>query len=259
LLFTGRPPDPLGFGFVTKLHQVLALEKTRKNAAKQAGDELYKLLQKHQLASGGHGTYAPATEDGLRLPDEVQLVQVRAEDVITAYLASQSAAWDIVATKDEANTDARADVTVDGAPLLRQVPVTTLIFLEKQLTDLRTVLSKAPTLDAGETWTLNEQTGLWETEPLRTDRTQKVVRHEVVVPPTDKHPAQVAQISEDVKAGTWTRRKVSGALPATRREQLLSRVSQLLEAVKTAREDANSADVSDVAIAEQVASWVLSG
>ena len=244
---------------MTRLHQVLALEKTRKNQAKQAGDELYKLLQKHQLANGGYGTYAPATEDGVQLPDEVQLVQVQAEKTLRAYLESQAPAWDITATKDEANTAARADVVVDGAVLIAGVPVTTLIFLEKQLTDLRTVVSRAPVLDGGDTWERNEQTGLWETAPVRTDRTQKVVRHEVVVPPTDRHPAQVAQIPEDVKAGTWTRRKQSGALSAARRDQLLARAGVLLEAVKSAREHANSTEVTDVGIAGPVSAWLLAG
>ncbi len=41
---------------MSKLHQVLALSKSRLADAKKRGDEIQHLLQKAQLADGGYGT-----------------------------------------------------------------------------------------------------------------------------------------------------------------------------------------------------------
>lgn len=244
---------------MTKLHQVIALEKTRKNQAKAKGDEAYHQLQRHQLSQGLRETYEPHAEDDVPVEPKYQKVQVKAEDLIDAYLASQAPAWNIQATKDWANTTAKADVKIGKTVLLREVPVTTLISLEKWLTDVRTVIAHAPTLDPAENWHLNDATGLYETEPAQVVRTKKVAKHEVVVPATDKHPAQVAVQQVDVIAGTWTKTKLSGAMEETRQAEYADRVSQLLEAVKTAREEANGAEVNDTKVAEPLITWLKTG
>jgi hypothetical protein len=244
---------------MTKLHQILALEKTRKNQAKAQGDEAYHQLQRHPLSEGLRETYEPHTEDDVPIEPKFQKVQARAADLIDAYLASQAPAWDIQATKDAANTGARADVKIGTTVLLPSVPVTTLISLEKWLTDVRTVIAHAPVLSPAFDWRMNDTTGLHETEPAQTVRTKKVQKHNVVVPASDKFPAQVAVDSVDVAAGTWTKTKMSGALEETRRAQLLERATQLLEAVKAAREEANGADVTDVKIADTLFTWLKAG
>ena len=241
----------------TELHKIIALEKTRKSQAKSAGDQLYHILQKHQLANGLQGIYQPAEDNGEQLTPEFQKVQVEAERVLAQYARTQAPAWDITATKDKGNTIAMANVTVDGQVLLSNVPVTTLIFLEKELTNLRTVISHAPVLDPADTWNKDEETGLYRTAEVQTIRTRKITEPVVVIPPTDKHPGQWTDRSKDVKAGTWTRIKLSGALPATRKELLLERVTKLLEAVKVAREEANKTQADFEEVASPVFNWVL--
>src|SRR5207244_5906856 len=118
-------------------------------------------------------------------------VHVRDRYLIDADLASQKPARDSQATKDAANTGARADVKIGKTVLLANVPVTTLISLEKWLTDVRTVIAHAPTLDPSENWHLNDATGLYETDPAEVVRTKKINKHSVVVPASDKFPAQV--------------------------------------------------------------------
>jgi hypothetical protein len=141
--------------------------------------------------------------------------------------------------------EAKADVTVDGQTLLRDVPVMYLLFLEKQLTDLHTFVKKLPVLDNAETWTFDESADTWRTEPVRTIRTKKVPRNHVKAEATDKHPAQVEVYYEDIAVGYWTTVKFSGALPARRVNELLERVEKLQRAVKFAREEANGAEVTD--------------
>jgi hypothetical protein len=140
---------------------------------------------------------------------------------------------------------AKADVVVDGQPLLRQVPATYLLFLEKQLVDLHTFVKKLPVLDASEAWNYDASADSWATEPVQTLRTKKTPRNHVKAEATDKHPAQVEVYYEDVTVGYWRTVKFSGALPAQRVNELLARVEKLQEAVKFAREEANSIEVEE--------------
>ena len=54
----------------------------------------------------------------------------------------------VLATQDFANCQAKANVVVDGQTILKEVPVTHLLFLEKQLVDLRTFIDGLPTPEA---------------------------------------------------------------------------------------------------------------
>ena len=123
------------------------------------------------------------------------------------------------------------------------MPVTYLLFLEKQLVDLHTFVKKLPVLDAAESWTFDESADCYATEPVQTVRTKKVPRNHVKAEATEKHPAQVEVYYEDVTVGYWKTVKFSGALPAKRVNELLERVEKLQQAVKFAREEANGTEV----------------
>lgn len=151
--------------------------------------------------------------------------------------------FSITLEKDGTNLQALADVVVDGVVLLESVPVPYLLFLEKQLTDIKTIISKLPTLDSSETWTFDENVGAFATEPVETTRTKKVPRNHVKAAATDKHPAQVELYYEDVVVGYWKTVKFSGAVPQKRVTQLFDRVEKVAKAVKFAREEANNAQV----------------
>ena len=129
---------------------------------------------------------------------------------------------------------------MDGTVLASDIPVTYLLFLEKQLADLQTFVTKLPVLDAAETWSYDEATDAYATPPTQTTRSKKVPRNHVKAEATEKHPAQVEMYFEDVLVGYWTTVKFSGALPQARVNELRARVIKLSEAVKIAREQANS-------------------
>jgi hypothetical protein len=81
---------------------------------------------------------------------------------------------DITATKDYANCHASADVVLDGQVLIQSAPATYLLFLEKQLSDLHTFVDKMPTLDETDDWTRDENSTLFKTAAIPTQRTKKV-------------------------------------------------------------------------------------
>lgn len=163
----------------------------------------------------------------------------------------------MTATKDWTNCVAHADIVVDGQTVASEVPVTYLLFLEKQLVDLHTFVKKLPVLDAAESWVRDESTDSWRTESVRTIRTKKVPRNHVKAEATDKHPAQVEVYYEDVAVGYWTTVKFSGALPAKRVNEILDRVVKLQTAVKFAREEANNTDAVDRRIGAAVFGYLF--
>jgi hypothetical protein len=165
--------------------------------------------------------------------------------------------FDVTATKDFANCAATADVSVDGTVLLADVPVTYLLFLEKQLTDLHTFVKKLPVLDAAESWVQDASSDSWKTEPVQTYRTKRVPRNHVKAEATEKHPAQVEVYYEDVTIGYWTTVKFSGALPARRVNELLDRVEKVQQAVKFAREEANGTEVEDRRVGDAVFGYLF--
>lgn len=228
-----------------KLNQVIAIEKGIKSRSLQDLTEAHHNLQKPALLAGISRTYRPKDEEGEQFPPESTRVQIKAEDVIHKTSEVLTKLFDVVATKDWANCNAKADVIVDGNVLLSQVPATYLLFLEKQLVDLHTFIKKLPTLDASESWTFDSSADYWATEPMQTIKTKKIPRNHVKAEATEKHPAQVEVYYEDVVVGSWRTIKFSGALPASRVNELLNRVEKLQEAVKFAREEANNIEVTE--------------
>jgi hypothetical protein len=242
---------------VTKLNQIIAVEKGIKSKSFQDLTEAHHAVQKAALLSGISRTYQPKDEEGEQLPPESTKVQIRAEDVLRQMGKTLTRLFDATASKDATNCVAKADVTVDGSVLLSDVPVTYLLFLEKQLTDLHTFVKKLPVLDAADSWTFNESADSYSTEPVRTIRTKKVPRNHVKAEATEKHPAQVEVYFEDIAIGYWTTVKFSGALPAKRIADLLDRVEKLQQAVKFAREEANNTDVVDRKVGDKVFGYLF--
>jgi hypothetical protein len=240
-----------------KLNQVIAIEKGTKGRALQEITEAHHSLQKPAILSGIARTYRPKDEEGEQLPPESTRVQVRSEEIIQKTSEVLTKLFDVVATKDWANCEAKADVVVDGNVLLSQVPATYLLFLEKQLVDIYTFVKKLPVLDASETWSFDASADCWATEPVQTTKTKKIPRNHVKAEATEKHPAQVEVYYEDVIVGNWRTVKFSGALPAKRVNELLARVERLQESVKFAREEANDQEVKEQKLGEKVFQYLF--
>ncbi len=227
---------------MAKLNQIIAIEKGIKSRVYSDITELDKVAQKPELFNGFQKTYQPKDDDGEKLPDERKKVQFRVPDILNQVARLSTEWYDVTARKDWTNCTAKADVVVEGQTLLQDVPISHLLFLEKQLTDLRTMIGRLPVLDEGETWTKDTNSDLFKTPDIETHRTRKVQRPIVLYPHSVEHPAQTAMITEDVIAGFWKQVKHSGALPKPKKDELTDRIEKLLQAVKQAREAANGID-----------------
>jgi hypothetical protein len=242
-----------------KLNQIIAIQAGKKSQAKETLTEAYHLLKKPELLNGLVRTYQPRDEGGEMLPDERKAVQVKVNDLISKVTADLTEMFDVVATQDWANCQAKADIVVDGRKLLAGVPVTHLLFLEKQLVDLRTFIDTLPVLDASEEWEYKPEADCYVSRPTRYNRSKKVPKNHIKYEATKEHPAQVEMYMEDVWVGTWTATKFSGAMPAAARKAMLERVRKLLDAVKSAREEANGLEVKPQKIGATLLGWIFDG
>ena len=241
----------------TQLNQIVALEKGVKSRSYADFTAAHHQLQKAPMLSGISRTYKPKDDEGEQLPPESTRVQVRTTEVFKEAQVALTRLFDVTLTKDVANGTAKANIVVDGTTLAADVPVTYLLFLEKQLNDLLTFVNKLPVLDAAETWSYDEATDAYATAPTQTTRSKKVPRNHVKAEATEKHPAQVEMYFEDVLVGYWTTVKFSGALPQARVNELKVRVVTLSEAVKIAREEANSTVVTEKKIGDKIFGYLF--
>ena len=243
-----------------KLNQVNAVVTSRKGDAEKNITELYKLIQKEQLFAGRERTYRPLDDvNGQKLPPESQRVQQRADDLIRKAREKWTELWNLVLTQDTGNQSAKADIVVDGKTLLANVPVTSLLFLDKQVNDLETFVSKLPTPDPAEEWTHDPNTGLLRSKTNESLRTSKEPTVIVKYDATKDHPAQTELFTKDVPVGTWSQIVYSGCLPADKKNAILARVRLLQDAIKVAKEQANLLEVTRQKAGEPLLDFVFGG
>jgi hypothetical protein len=240
-----------------KLNEIIAITTGRKGEVQKAVTAVYHQVQKEALFDGLARSYRPRTEDGEKLPPENKAIQLRAKEVIAQVNAAWRDLFDVTLTLDVGNCRARADVVVDDQVLVKDVPVTTLLFLEKQLGEVATFIAKLPTPDPAEVWHFDGQHDCLATEPFQSARTKKVQKPIVLYDATEEHPAQTQLITEDVIVGDWTQILFTARLPAQERNAMVERVRKLLDAVKVARERANGIEVDKQKCGEALLGYVF--
>ncbi len=246
---------------MTKLNQIVAIEKGEKAAVNKETAPLFHAAKTPALFAGLAKTYEPADEDGERYPDETVPVQLTVDRVLRDFAKAATRQLDVTSTKENANTQAFADVKLpDGTVVAEQLPVSFLLQLEKFLQqEVRGLVVSLPTLDTAQSWSpdASGEAGIMVTEPIERAKGKKITEPLVLAPATDKHPAQVQLVNRDVVAGYWTERKFSGAISGARKQELLDRVDVLINAVKFAREEANSIEVTDKKVASSVFGYLF--
>jgi len=225
-----------------KLNQVIALVQGRKARATKTLTDAYRCWSPENL-KGLTKTYKPLDEDGDKLPSESKVVPLHADEVIKTVISRLNEYYDAVATQDIANQSARAAIVVGDTVVIPDVPVTVLLFFEKQLINLLTFTKSLPVLPMDKTWKWEQQRGCWITNEEETTRTAKLPKVIVKYAATKEHPAQTEMYNQDVIVGHWTTVHISGAIPKVEKDDMIERIEQLQEAVKKAREFANGIDI----------------
>lgn len=236
-------------GMAKRLHQVVVTEQGIQSDTERVVDQykrLFSLGGEQNPMKGLVRTYQPLRDGGVSHPAQSFKVQIRAADVIPEIKTALGKLFDVKFTREYWNTKAAADLVVDGETLLTGVPSTYFLFLEREVTKIRSgLVAQLPVLDPSEDWHWDPARGIWVTEPKVTESTAKVPQRHVLYDATKEHPAQVRAWDSDEKVGEWTNVKLSGQLPADDVKAMYDRCSKLLVAIKQARETANSIEIEE--------------
>jgi hypothetical protein len=242
---------------VPKLNQILAIEKGVKNRVTSNVTKLYHAAQKPVLFDGFSKQFRPKAEDGETFPPEQKEVQFKADTVLKSVRKNLVELFDVTATKDFANCEARADVEVNGEKVLENVPVTYLLFLEKQIDYLGSVIDAIPTLDTSLRWNKDENQGTFVSDAQTTHKTKKVEKPIVMYDATKEHPAQTQLVISDEVIGHWDTVHSSGRMQAPVKEAIQDKIVLLQQAVKQAREEANNVDAPKQTVGDQVLGFIF--
>ncbi len=241
-----------------KLHELLAVEQDRKHKANQAIGETKKLFDKKAPHFDGMlKRYVALEEDSEQIPDE-------RKEIVTTVKASFEDAIEIITngidahiSKEETNASgvAKAELIV-GETNLGTFSATSLLALESHLNKLKELYAQIPVLESTKKWLLDTQLGIYKTEEEVKFRSVKRPKVIVKYEATKEHPAQTELLYLDFQVGKYETTYTSGRIPLTQKNELIQRVTQLIEAVKVARSKANNVEVKNIQIGQKIFDFI---
>lgn len=239
----------------TKLHQHLITETDTRNGYEKLRNETLKVFKGESLLEGLNRTYRPKDEGGDPLAEEKKEVTTTVPERLAWTRKPAVRQIDFEATRDVANTKAKADLEVNGTVIAKDLPATFLLSLEKRLREIRDYYDAIPTLDMAITWEDTQHRGIWKNQ-TKQFRTAKKLVPVVLYEATEKHPAQVKEATEDVMIGIFETTKFSGKVHPGTKAGWLERIDVLIEATKKARMKANEQEVTPVQLAEKLFDFI---
>lgn len=248
---------------MTQLHEVLAVEKTAEQQAKKLLRHSIATLGKENLFNGHTKTLTYFSSENEHLNSKETVTLESTVDENLEYTFAEVAKWlDVVLTKDTTNQNANADLEVEGKVIATDVPATFLLGLETKLNEIRAVYEAVHTLAPGKEWIpdLNEREGVYKTvEPEVQFKEEKTMQYDVVVQPTEHHPAQVKERTINEKVGKYVTTRVSGLMTPKQKAACLERIDTLLVAVKKARQRANQVEIVNDYIGDAIFQYIREG
>lgn len=244
---------------MTKLHAILAVEPDKKGTAEKIlAETIHTLSKKQEHFSGQCRSYTPLNEEDTdTFAPEVKEMVTTVKDKLEYTENALVEMLDLLYQKELANTHAKADLIIDGVVLAKDVPATVLLNFEHKFKNIRNMYEAIPTLPPEDVWfKAGDKANEYKTDPKLSYKTKKEMKAIVLYPHTDKHPAQLEKVIEDVRTGTWTTVKRSGCLSSLEKSVLLSKVDKVIQAVKVARMRANDAEVELVKIGRQLFDFI---
>jgi len=229
---------------MAKVHELLAVQGNLTGQAnKKRADLMETFEKKRHLFEETRKTFMPSGEEGgAATVEEQKDIQTTVANEIEWLVKSVAKAVDVAYQVDLANTEAKADVvTEDGVMLLKAVPATTLLQLEKRVAEWKDLIMTIPTLDPAKGFQPDAARGkgYYRARDVQKTRTKKVNDVITLAPPTDKHPAQVQLVQVDKPIGTILEQEWSSRITPATKADLLDRVETLYRAVTKARSKAN--------------------
>ncbi len=246
---------------MAKLHELLAVKDSLRKQAAATMADLSNTFEKKRTHFSEKVVTFKSLKEGVEDKVESQLgLQTTVKKELVWIGEKIAKAMNIAHQVDEANTSAKADVILeDGTTLLQAVPATTLLELEKRVEEIHVLVSAIPTLDPAQGFQPDSTrgTGIYRARDVEKPRTEKTFEFIIMVPPTDKFPAQVKELNPDKVVGHTVTQEWSSLLTVAEKGDTLDRVENLARAVKKARSRANDSAVDEVSnIGDAIWSYV---
>lgn len=248
-----------------KLHELVAIQNDADGRVKLMVAETIKVFDHQRHLFQGHTKITKAFDDSKSQElDETEnvirttTVPARLEYTFREIIVELNRS----ATIDRTNCTAKADLVVDGVVLVRDVPATTFLGLERRAKLWLDMLKKVPTLPTGIAWELAPDQGadVFVTKhPTVKNKTKPVTSVIELSPATKEHKAQVKEVVSDVAVASMTTTQYNGMVTPEYMAALCLRAEKLIEAAKTGRTRANEAEVEDLKMGEVITAWLLHG
>ncbi len=247
-----------------QLHEILAVEPDLLSTMRTIIKETVKVFkEKAALFQEGVKTYnAVAEDDPENGYQDRQTMMSTVSEKLNYFSTHVVKAFNITGEKELANSEAKGAVELHGE-ISPALPATFLLTLENRLKEIRPVFEAIPTLQQGVDWKLDpsfRKKGVYKTvNSVETTRTRKIVKPLILAPATDKHPAQVEKISEDVVVGITKTDVWSGMLTPAEKADMLDRFSEVERKIKAARMRANTQEVEAIEIGKFLMNYIVRG
>ena len=232
-----------------QLHEILAVDADRQNAATQAIQETEVTFTKrsaHFMGQNRKITYLDEARQGENTEETKSIddTVMKRLDFTAKRIAPH---FDVLLTKEATNQRASADVVVDGVTLMENVPGTFLLSMEKRLSAMVQMYRNIPTLAPGIDWEEDPDLGqgVYRAETGTQIRTEKVIEPVVLYEATKEHPAQVKEVSADRPVARIDNKSYSSMISPARKAVILTRLEKLMSAVKQARQRSNTTEIDD--------------
>jgi hypothetical protein len=247
-----------------KLHELIAVEPSVENIYKKIFQESLTTFTKKQDNFMGFVRNLQLKDDNRKMEEEAAKEQkemvTTIRDKIDYFFNFAEQYLDLLFQKENANQQAKANLEIEGKIIAENVPVTYLLGLETKLKALRSLFETIPTLSPGIKWIKDpnrKNTYITENEEIR-EKTEKTLVSKVLAPASDKHPAQVEKWFEDSVIGVFRKTTWTGLITPKQKSDLLTKIDNLIVAVKRARQKANEVEVTNDIIARKLLSYIVS-
>ena len=241
-----------------------ALRNGVKADAEKPVNWFFQISQKRQLLDGRSRTYELLEEGDIpegvqqeQQPSEIQLPQYQIDAELRRIIAPVAKYMDTEISLDMSNAAAKADLTIGDVTIAKGLHPNSLLWLEKRLAELHTLINKMPTHDPAFHWRWDASRGCYASDQVNTRHTKKINRVVVAIKPTEHQPGQFAMVPEDARVGTWHTEQLTGTMPRDVQRALLERIRIAEEAAKTARELANKEPVAKVELGKALLEFLF--
>lgn len=249
---------------MAKLHEVLAVMTDLETTARNIRDEaIVTFTKKPTHFTGYHKTlkmFDEARKEEEKGAEDHKALVTTVKDKLEYMESSQVKYLDALWQQESTNQKATADLVIGEQVILKDAPAVFLLALESRLKAIRAVFAAIPTLDPGVKWELDPSQGdsiYKSVNPETSQKQEKQIRHQVLVPPTEQHPAQIEKWFENVVVGTYSTVKYNGTISPGEKSEYLLRIDALIQATKQARQRANSTSVEKKQVARALFDFIL--